>query len=87
MNRLNELMQENSLTNEELSFQTDIAKNTISKLRNEDFNCKIFTIKKLTEFFNVSFDYFLGYGNQNTNIEKLIKIITNEIRRCYYGNL
>ena len=86
MNRLNELMQENSLTNEELSFQTDIAKNTISKLRNEDFNCKIFTIKKLTEFFNVSFDYFLGYGNQNANIEKLIKIITNEIRRCYYGN-
>ena len=86
MNKLNDLMKENALTNEELSFKTDIAKNTISKLRNEDFNCKILTIKKLTDFFNVSFDYFLGYGSKNIDVEKIIQTIINEIRRYYYGN-
>lgn len=85
MNRLNELMKKEGISNEELAFQTDIAKNTISRLRNEDINCKIFTILKLTEHFNVSVDYFLGFNTQKIEIEQIIKIITAELRRCYYG--
>lgn len=86
MNRLNELMKERFLTNEELSFKSKIGVNTISKLRNEDFNCKIYTILRLSDFFNVSVDYFLGRNSKNFDIEKLIKIINYDIRRCYYGN-
>lgn len=86
MNRLNELMKERLLTNEELSFRTKIGVNTISKLRNENFNCKIYTILRLADYFNISIDYFLGRNSKNFDIEKLIKIINDDIRRCYYDN-
>ena len=85
MNRLNELMKKEGISNEELAFQTGVAKNTISRLRNEDVNCKVFTIKNLTDFFNVSFDYFLGFNTQEIEIEQIIEIITAELRRCYHG--
>ena len=86
MNKLNDLMNESNITNEELSFKTGVALNTISKLRNQDVNCRILTIKRLSDYFNISIEFFLGYKTKNFDIEKFIKIITEEIRRCYYGN-
>ena len=64
MNRLYELMKSYGVTSEELTEFTGVSKNTISRLRNEDFNCKIETLSRLAGFFRISIDELLNRKEQ-----------------------
>ena len=64
MNRLYELMKSYGVTSEELTELTGVSRNTISRLRNEDFNCKIDTLSRLAGFFRISIDEFLNRKEQ-----------------------
>lgn len=60
MNRLYDLMEERRLTTEMLSEQAGIGVNTISRLRNEDVDCKLSTVIKLSDYFGVTIEEFLN---------------------------
>ena len=81
-NCLNELMKKRGITTEGLAFQVGIAKNTISKLRNEDIDCRLSTILKLSAFFNVSISEFLGIS-KNQDFDLFISELKRLMRRYY----
>lgn len=60
MNKLYDLMKEQGLTAAILSEQAGIGVNTISRLRNEDFNCKLSTVIKLSDYFGITIEDFLN---------------------------
>ena len=83
-NCLNELMKKKGITTEGLSLRCGVAKNTISKLRNDDVDCRISTILKLTDFFNVSISEFLGIS-EKCNFDFFLSELKRLIRRYYNG--
>lgn len=60
MNKLYDLMKEQRLTAEMLSEQAGISVNTISRLRNEDVNCRLSTLIKLSNYFGITIEDFLN---------------------------
>ena len=81
-NCLNELMKKKGITTQGLAFRSGVAKNTISKLRNEDIDCRLSTIFKLSDFFNVSIAEFLGIS-KNQDFDLFIAELRKLVRRFY----
>ena len=83
-NILNDLMKQQGIVTEKLSVDTGVSRNTISRLRNDDFDCKISTVTKLAIYFNISVDEFLGMP-PTCGAKKAIHEICEVIRRYQNG--
>ena len=60
MNRLKELRIEKGLTQEKLAKKIGINRTTIAKIESGDRDLTLDHIQRMSDFFNVSYDYILG---------------------------
>lgn len=72
MNRIKQLREENSITQEELAKKLDLSKGIISLYENETRKPSLEVLIKLSEIFNCSIDYLLGKSDiRNINKDVL----------------
>ena len=60
MNRIEELRKKNNLSQTELGKIVNLSQKAISRYENGSAEPDLYTIKKLSEYFNVTIDYLLG---------------------------
>ena len=72
MNRLKELRIEKGLTQEKLAKKIGINRTTIAKIESGDRDLTLDHIQRMSDFFNVSYDYILGKSNERTNTIQVI---------------
>jgi transcriptional regulator with XRE-family HTH domain len=65
MKNLKEIRLQNNLTQKELSEQTKIIRQNISRYENGEVEPNISTLIKLADYFNVSVDYLIGHRQNN----------------------
>ncbi|MCI6573325.1 MAG: helix-turn-helix domain-containing protein [Firmicutes bacterium] len=65
MKHLKEIRLQNNLTQKELSEQTKIIRQNISRYENGEVEPNISTLIKLADYFNVSVDYLIGHRQNN----------------------
>ncbi len=66
------LRKENHLTQEELAIKVDLRRSTYANYERGIRTPSPELLKKLSELFDVSIDYLLGYEDKNTKLEKYI---------------
>lgn len=72
--KLNSLLRENNMTQDNLSAELELSVQTISKWVNKKSEPKLSHLIKLTEIFGVSFDYLLGMSdNKNSSDDNAVK--------------
>lgn len=77
MNRLKELREESSLTQQELADKIGISKRTLGYWENEEVQIKPDNADKLARYFNVSVGYLLGFSSTKFESDQ----IKNEIEK------
>ena len=78
MNRLKELRIEKGLTQEKLAKKIGINRTTIAKIESGDRDLTLDHIQRMSDFFNVSYDYILGKSNERTNTIQVIDMTNSK---------
>ncbi|EME3580559.1 helix-turn-helix transcriptional regulator, partial [Enterococcus faecium] len=74
MNRLKKLRKEKNITLNELSDELKIPRSTLSRYENGDSNPSLETWKKISDFFDVSIGYLMGFSELRFDAEKELEI-------------
>ncbi|WP_429975934.1 helix-turn-helix domain-containing protein [Enterococcus sp. DIV0086] len=74
MNRLKKLRKEKNITLNELSDELKIPRSTLSRYENGDSNPSLETWEKISDFFDVSVGYLIGFSELRFDAEKELEI-------------
>ena len=76
--RLRKLRKENNLTQKELARDLGIGESTLSHYERGDRDPDSTTLRKLSNFFEVSTDYLLNNSDERNNADKIKKAISDD---------
>ncbi|WP_249630465.1 helix-turn-helix domain-containing protein [Streptococcus uberis] len=82
MNRLKELREKNSLTQQELADKIGVSKRTLGYWEKGEVQIKPDKVKKLAEVFNISIPEFLGYQDNIKAIEEASQRANNHLKKA-----
>ena len=87
MNRIKELRKSKGLSAQKLADKLNIAQSTLSQYENEKREANYDTLKKISQYFDVSIDYLLGNTNELTTTTQSTIVSPEQAKNIWFSTL